>query len=404
MLTEKISKLNYNNFLWHAAFLALASSFMDVDTIMPSMLGAAGGKALQMGILVTIMVGGSSFSQILFAPFLHNKRYKKKFLLIGIYARVLALSGLALLFLFFKQFSNLAKIWAVLLLVSLFSFSGAFANISYTDILGKSVKKEKRKSLLSLKQVVSATGVFVSAIIARKLLSIYNIPLNYSILFLFAAVFLAIASLGFWRLKEVKGRSEYVHDLRQFFSFMKKEIKQNQKLRTFLLIINTLGISRSLLPFLILFAKEFSVKVFLGNLLMIKVTGGILMGFLLFHFSKKFRYSHTFYIVVLLSIGLLPFAFFSQNLPWLFYIAFFLGGISFAAYSITINGVLLEITDNENRAMYTGLAGAGNIIPALFPLFGGWLIKTSGFTVFFLIVGAIMLSSTIFIRKLACKH
>ncbi len=400
-LTNKISKLNYGYFLWHAAFLALASSFMDIDTIMPAVLGSAGGNAFQMGLLVTIMLGGASFSQLIFAPYLHNKNLKRKFLLIGINTRVLALVFLAFLFFNFNSFPDSLKIVAILLLAGLFSFSGAFANISYTDIIGKSIKKTKRKSLLSLKQIISAIGLFVSAIIARKILSIFDVPLSYAFLFIFAAVFLSIASLGFWRLKEIANNNAHIN-LKQLFRFMWAEVKINHKLRRYLLVINTLGISISLMPFLILFAKENLAGVSIGNLLFFKVTGGVLMSSLLFYFSKRFKYRYTLYTIIFLALSMLAFTFFSSNTSWLFYFVFFLGGILVVTYKITISGILLEISHNENRAMYAGLVGAGNIIPAFFPLLGGWIIKTNGFTVFFLIVGIIILSSIIFIRRLNC--
>ena len=405
-LTNKISKLNYGYFIWHALFLALASSFMDIDIILPAILGEVGGGAIQMGILVMIMMGGSSFSQIIFAPYLHNKNFKKKFLLIGINIRILSLLGLVLLFFYFEIIPNSFKIWIIFLLTALFSFSGAFANISYTDILGKSVKKKKRKSFLSFKQIISAIGLFISAIIARNILFHYDTPLNYIILFLFAALFLTIASFGFWKLKEIKGKSEYIKTIKVFIKFMKKEIKENEKLKKYLLIINTLGISIGLMPFLILYAKNnlITSEILLGNILFIKILGGILMSSLLYYFSKKFKYSKTLYTVVFLSIAMLVTTALSSIIPEMFYFSFFLGGIMFVTYSITINGILLEITNNENRAMYAGLVGVGNIIPALFPVFGGWIIKTSGFTMFFIIFGGIILSSIFFIKKLNCKH
>ena len=94
-LTAKISKHNYLSFLWHATFLALAQSFMDVDTIMPAMVLESGGGALHIGILTAIMLGGSSLSQLLFLPYLNNKQFKKKYLLAAINVRVLSLFGMA---------------------------------------------------------------------------------------------------------------------------------------------------------------------------------------------------------------------------------------------------------------------------------------------------------------------
>jgi len=82
---------------------------------------------------------------------------------------------------------------------------------------------------------------------------------------------------------------------------------------------------------------------------------------------------------------------------------FVVGGSVFAAYSISMNGVLLEISGTANRALYTGIAGAGNILPAIFPLLGGWLIKQYGFAPFFILYSLVILSSLYFISKLKCK-
>jgi len=56
--------------------------------------GAAGGSAIHIGILTSIILGGSSLTQLLFAPFISNYPYKRKFLLIGINARILSLISL----------------------------------------------------------------------------------------------------------------------------------------------------------------------------------------------------------------------------------------------------------------------------------------------------------------------
>lgn len=53
-LSEHNSRSNVQSFLWHAVFLALASNFMDVDTIIPSMLIKAGGTAFHLGLLTAI--------------------------------------------------------------------------------------------------------------------------------------------------------------------------------------------------------------------------------------------------------------------------------------------------------------------------------------------------------------
>ncbi|MCD4742202.1 MAG: hypothetical protein K8R67_06970, partial [Desulfobacteraceae bacterium] len=75
----------------------------------------------------------------------------------------------------------------------------------------------------------------------------------------------------------------------------------------------------------------------------------------------------------------------------------------YSIFSITMNGVLLEVSGKENRAIYTGFAGAGSIIPAIFPLIAGYLITVFGFQNFFLLYIVMILFSIFFIYKLNCK-
>ena len=175
-LTEKISRNNFYSFLWHALFLALATNFMDVNTIIPAMMIDAGGKAIHVGILTAILIGGGNVTQLLFAPFLNNAQFKKGFLLVGINVRVLSLIGMALIFVLSPNLADHLVIASIFVMITLFSIGGGFANICYTDILGKSVLPEKRKHFFSLKEIAAGLGLIISAYIVRQLLIIYEYP------------------------------------------------------------------------------------------------------------------------------------------------------------------------------------------------------------------------------------
>ncbi len=402
-LTKNISKHNYLSFLWHATFLALAQSFMDVDTIIPAMLLESGGNAIHVGILTAIMLGGSSFTQLLFLPYLNNKQYKKKYLLAAINIRVLSLVGMAILLFYSISLKGNIVIGLIFVLITLFSFSGAFANISYTDILGKSIKSESRKTFLSIKHVVAGIGIFLSAILAREILSGYPYPENYTIMFFLAALLLGIASLGFWSIKEAIASGFSIKNLKDYKAAIKIEIKKNKRLKYFLGIVNTLGISISILPFLILYAKDnfSSDRLETGNYLLLKIAGSVLAGMFLTIISSKIKYKNLLYLTPLIFLLIPAYIMINENVSY-FYILFFVGGIGYSFYSISISGVLLEITNNKNRALYTGIAGAGSIIPTIFTLLGGVLIQEYGFNLFFILFIIIMLSSIFFIHKLKC--
>lgn len=403
-LPEKISAHNFRWFLWHAALLAMAKNFMDVDTVIPAMLIEAGGGAIHIGIMTAIMLGGAQFTQLFFAPFLSNKTYKKNYLLFGINTRVFALAGLGSLLFFMQSQTSGYMLWLIFLFITLFSLTGAFANISYFDILGKSVNPEKRKTFFSARQIISGVIVLGAAFLVRKILVMREFPVNYSFTFFIGAGLLLIASIGFWNLKEIVPSTLKISNLKSFLQVMKSEVRNNKKLIWFLGFINTQGIAVSFLPFVILFAKEsFSARsAETGTFLLFKVIGIVFVSALVLMGAKKLKYNVLLYTNVGLSIllGLMPF--FITDGSWLKYI-FVVGGLVFALYTMTMNGLLLEISGNENRALYAGFAGAGNILPAVFPLIGGTLIKLFGFYAFFVLFIVVVSFAGFFIYKINCK-
>ena len=132
-LPAAISRRNFYSLLWHAGFLAFAQNFIDVDTIIPAMMVDAGGTAVHIGILTAIMLGGSSFTQLFFAPFISNFSYKKRFLLVGINFRIIALLLLGIMLYYSARIIGDYEILMIFLLITIFSLGGAFANISFTD-------------------------------------------------------------------------------------------------------------------------------------------------------------------------------------------------------------------------------------------------------------------------------
>jgi MFS family permease len=403
-LSSDLSWHNYYAFIWHTSFLALAMNFMDVDTVIPAMLIEAGGNGLHIGLMTAIMFGGSSFTQLIFAPFISNYAYKKKFLLLGINARIVSLFFMSIMLYFSSALHGSYTIWLIFLLITSFSLGGAFANVSYTDILGKSVDQSARKSFFSVKQFVTGLVLFLSAFLAKKVITLESFPLNYAYMFLIGFLALLVASLGFWQLKEHVPSKMVIKNLNHFMFKIKTELTQNKRLVYFLGFINTMGISITLLPFVMLYAKELfhTQSHDTGLFLFYKVIGSVTIGLFLFTIFKKFKYSYLLYGNVLLVISVSLILLLTSGMPPFKYI-FLTGGIIYSIYGISMNGVLLEVSGNENRVLYTGIAGAGNILPALFPIIGGWIVERFGFQWFFNLFTVMILISLFFIYKLDCR-
>ena len=403
-ISEKRSKINFRSFLWHAIFLALASNFMDVDTIIPSMLVKAGGNSVHLGLLTAIMLGGSSVMQLVFAPLLSKKPLKLKYLLLGINLRVAALLLISVMFFFSRSLSGDTIIVLIFVLISIFSFSGSYSGISYTDILGKSIRADSRKSFFSVKEIVLSIGVLISAIMVRYLITKYEYPDNYALLFFLAGVLLLIASFGFWNIKEVRSVNPVKKSLIDFFKLIPHEIKRNRNLKYYLLIINTLGLGIGFLPFLILFAKDsFDLSYeLIGNILLFRISGMLFASLAYFKLSKFINYKGLLTIAVFIGIAIPILALLLSNSQFYFQFIFILSGIFVSIFKMSNSGILLEISTNDNRAIYAGISGAGKIFTMIFPLIAGVLIYYIGFNAVFIFVSATIVVSYFFVMKLNC--
>ena len=391
-------------FLWHAFFLALAKNFMDMNIILPAMVIDAGGNSIHIGILTAIMTGGVQLSLLLVTPFLSRQPLKKGYLLAGINIRVLMLAGMASVFYMAASGGNRVIIWTIILLIAFFAASGAFANIAYVDILGKSISTGKRKPFFSMKQMLSNTGVLLSAYLARLVLVRNGYPANYRILFFSAAALLATASVGFWMLTEKKTDVVPVKSTLDFIKQIKSELWKNNRLKNYILLWNTQGVLLVMLPFMVLFSKT----VFhasgkdIGNYLIFKVIGGVLAGLLVYLLSKRVRYRNLLYfssgIAFLVSLLVL-----TGPAQSLFPILFFLGGIALTLHLVCMEGILLELSSSQNRVLVTGLVGAANLLPGVFAVLAGWIIQIAGLRFLFVLFGAFFILSLFFVYKLNCE-
>jgi len=391
--------------LWHGIFLSLASNFMDVDTVIPSMILSAGGNAVMLGIMTTIMIGGSSLMQIVFAGFLSNRARKKSMLLVGINLRVVSLLFLGLILFTSPTGGSTALLFSIFVLISVFSFSGSFANISYVDIMGKSILEKERKGFFSVKQTTGSLGILASAIAVRQLLKHFSYPQNYGTLLTMAGILLFAASIGFWRVREVNTRIEKKRTFREFLALIPKSISRDSNLKNYLLIINFMGLAVSFIPFMILYAKsnfDFSFNL-IGNILLFKVVGMLSASLVLYKRSRKFHYKNLLYLSLVCGTSLPVLSLVFRNNQLAYQFLFLLSGVFVTAFRIARSGILVEISTNENRATYAGISGAGSILPAVFPLAAGVMISVLDYTYTFVIVSLLAAVSVVFVRKLKCR-
>lgn len=165
-----------------------------------------------------------------------------------------------------------------------------------------------------------------------------------------------------------------------------------------------MGLGISILPFLILYAKdnfEFSFTL-IGNLLLFRTIGMLTASLIFYKISSKINYRKLLSYNLFLGAALPIIALLLQDHPTFYQYLFILSGMFVAMYRIGDAGVLMEISTNENRVLYTGISGAGTILTTIFPLIAGSLITTLGYHAVFIGISVMVLVSFFFVRKLDC--
>ncbi len=400
-------KRNYIAFNWHAFWLAIAQTFADKNTVLPGLILLSGGTQFELGLLTSIMIGIPMVSQLLFASYLTQKPKKKYFLLLGIFLRVFAFLGVALTLYTIESTDPLFIIYAVFGWMFIFSISGAFAGISYTDILGKSISPNTRKRFFVTRQFLNSIGILISALIVRGILKEIEYPNNYIYMFAAASILLFVAAMGFLFLNErpsiiSKAPKKFTEVLKSIPSIMKSD----SNLRNLVISVNLLSVSFTMIPFYISLVKSRSElnNEIIGNFLLFQIIGMILSNFIWIRYTNIKGFKGMFKMAAILY-GALPILalLFVSFLPMeYFWIVFFLIGASMSAYKISSESILIEISDENNRPLYSGIYGTLNLTMALFPLIIALLISNFGFSFVFIISSLLTFSALIFLNKMVC--
>ena len=399
--------MNYMAFLWHAILLSITATFIEINTVLPAMIIQIGGNEFHIGIMTTIMIGIPLISKLLFAGFLHSRPVKKPYLILGINFRILALTLIAFTIMNISKFSLVVSLTLIFAELLLFTASGAFAGVAYVDIIGKSFTPEIRRSLFLNKQIIASLGILISAVIVRVILGHFGYPVNYFILYLSAAGALLLASGGFYRLKEpVSPKSGKPQSFITTLSSIPGLIKNDANLKNYIIVSNLLSVGTVLLPFYIAFAKfRYSLDVQLvGNLLLVQISGVIISSFIWKRLTRTYGFKGILYILSGISAVLPILAFlFGSYLPVPAYlIVFFFSGTVISAQKVTAEAVLVEISTDESRALYTGIVGTSNITVALLPLIAGALVSATGFLPLFITAGIFPALGSRYIHRLVC--
>ena len=328
---------------------------------------------------------------------MHLKARKRGFLLLGINLRVLALAAVSGVLVGSEAVAPETLILLVFCLMFTFAFAGTFASVSYTDILGKSLRREQRNRFFVSRQLLTSVGFLVSAPASRWLLANLGYPLNYAWMFGLAAGLLAVASLGFWAIDEPRVEpSGDAHSFVQVLRAIPRHVRDSPELLRYILLTNLTGFGLTLMPFYVAYAstRYQLTGEQVGTYLLAQILGMIVSNLLWAKWVKKYGFRGVIRgcIACGMVLPILTLLLVEAPLP-VFLIVFFLMGTAISARKIAFEGRLIEISTDSNRALYQGIVGTTSLTTALFPLAAGSLIGAVGYAPVFLGASALVASA-----------
>lgn len=380
------TRRNFIGGLWHGAFLALGTSLTQPTTVISAFVAELTGSTVWVGGLSTVLTVAAAIPQLFVARWIQPRPRKMPYLLLAIYLRVVSWGVLAWLIYMIGAEQPIILAWALVIMLAIFYAGGGLGNIPYTDIIGKVIPANRRGIFFGGKEALAGPLAIGAALAARQILANVAYPNNYVLLFGLAALGLAIASLGFWMMREPS--APFIEQRPQSWEAYWTHLREaSQRLKTLIGIELLTGFSLMTLPFYVVYAREKlnAPAEAVGCFLLAQVLGGVLANLV---WARLVDRSGSRWMLVVcaitstltpvLAILLTPFGWPALTL------VFFLAGATFNGRKVGYQSALLELAPASERPTYAGI-NAVLILPLAFLSLGaGIFLQQWSYTALFI--------------------
>ncbi len=372
---------NFTGGLIHGVFFQLSEAFSNINTVLPAFVATLTSSSIFIGIMVVAQELGNVIPQMITAYRVEDRPHEKPILMWIITLRWVSWALLAVVTaLFALDYPDMILVLLVVLFAT-FSLAGGIGSIVYADVFAKAIPTVRRGRFVGWKQLIGYTlaigaGWVIAWILANP--DLFPYPVNYAIMFAFAAIFLLIAFFGIMLVREpASTHGRHSQTLGQSLRRAGRLTATNSNFRLLLASRGLTGILLLSAPFFVLFAindvgiEKAAVGLFLAAQMTGAALSNLLWGWLGDHFGNRLVLVGTAAVGLAAPISALTALVFG---PLPLYLTFFLVGATMSGLRLGYANIILEMSPDHLRATCVALLGTLLAPLALLPLIIGIIV------------------------------
>ncbi len=366
---------NFFAYLLANIFTKIADELTSARIIMPWLLGSLGSSSILVGFIVPMREAGVLLPQLWVSQVIQNMAVRKWAWIFGAVVSALALGLLAIVTaLEYQGFASLIILIAFLL----YSLARGICSVTAKDVLGKTVAKSRRGTLMGFSASISsvfvlALGLFLLVESPQTSAKLGQVAV-FVVFFTVAASLWLVAALLFNAIKEPKSTvKKSTPGL--LAALQSVAIVKSDKVFRHYLIGRTLLLSLALMPpFLVLSVqRQAETGNMLGHFIIANGLAGILSGVIwgkLSDYSSRLTMVMASFIAAAAGLSFWLMATFGTQLSenWGLSLLFFIVCVSHAGARLGRKTYLVDMANDDNRASYVAV---GNTLIGVLMLFSG---------------------------------
>lgn len=272
--TDTQQRQNYRTHVMSLACTKLADGLLNPKIVLSWLLTTLGASATWVGLLVPVREAGALLPQLLTAEPIRRLPIRKWVWIGGSIVQGMAAGGIALTALTLEGAVAGATIVG---LVAVLALARSVSSVSYKDVLGKTVEKERRGRVSGTAAAIAAVGVFVfGGVLLLDIFDRYVVVVTALVL---AGLFWIVAAGLFSALEEVPSQNTMAQNdsvVHRYIQYLKNDVELQK-----LIIARGLLMATAIAPpYLILLSGEAEGGVFaeIGALVIASALAALVSG------------------------------------------------------------------------------------------------------------------------------